>query len=344
MSVFLRGNIWWMKFQVNKKPYVKSCRTKNKREALRKEQQAKQKASQEMFMQDFMPTTSSVAKSPCIRLSEASKRVYDERWYNQKDGIKVLSRANTIATLLGDTTIDKIDTKTIIKLCQILEQQGKSKATINRYMTTIKTILRTACLDWEMIDKVPRIRLYKENHRIRTLSKDEEHKVLQYVGERFPKCLPVFHFMFDTGCRLSEACNLRWQDVDLTDGKVTFRDTKNGNSRTIPLTKRAAKAIISCSHNDDDDTNDKVFFQSPYWHIEYAWRTTRIALGYQDDKGFLIHAIRHTVASRLVDKGVNLRKIQELLGHETILTTQKYTHVSGEGLRETVEALEEQEV
>lgn len=71
---------------------------------------------------------------------------------------------------------------------------------------------------------------------------------------------------------------------------------------------------------------------------EWSWVRTR--LGLDADKEFVLHMLRHSTASRLADAGVDAFRIQKMMGHKTIMTTQKYVHVSAEALQGLTGALE----
>ena len=84
---------------------------------------------------------------------------------------------------------------------------------------------------------------------------------------------------------------------------------------------------------------DRLWPKGKDW-LRNAWDRAREALGLSQDKQFVIHACRHTCASRLVQKGVNLRVVQEWLGHKTIQMTMRYSHLSPANLQEAAIVLE----
>ena len=158
------------------------------------------------------------------------------------------------------------------------------------------------------------------------LTAHEETKVvatLRRWGRTDERDLVVF--LVDTGARLSEALRLRWRDV--SGPWVTFWDTKNGAARTVPLTSRLATILKTRRA-----TSPASPFPLTYRRIHRAWRQVRRHLGLSADRDFVIHALRHTCASRLAQGGADLGLIKEWLGHKTLAMTLRYAHLSAMNL------------
>lgn len=83
----------------------------------------------------------------------------------------------------------------------------------------------------------------------------------------------------------------------------------------------------------------RVFPHDHNW-LRATWDQARSAMGFAHDKGFVPHALRHTCASRLIQRGVPLKVVQEWLGHKTITVTMRYAHLAPANLMAAVEALE----
>jgi len=148
---------------------------------------------------------------------------------------------------------------------------------------------------------------------------------------------------FYTGCRLGELINLTWQDVNLKDNLLTIGNasyqTKSRKQRVVPfhakvkeiLIKRFPKIIkrekhyVFCKSNGYGFTGD-------YFSRRFK-RACRKA-GMNEELHF--HCLRHSFASSLVQKGVSLYSIKELLGHSSIACTEIYSHLSLESLREAI--------
>ena len=137
--------------------------------------------------------------------------------------------------------------------------------------------------------------------------------------------------------RRNEQHRLRWQDVDLARGIITIPHAKHGEKRYIPINSTAEVALRTLlarangspyvCPGPDGDRHRK-------WErwFERCIRQTGIA-------DFRWHDLRHTFASRLVMAGVDLRTVQELLGHKGIQMTLRYAHLAPAHLRDAVERL-----
>lgn len=131
----------------------------------------------------------------------------------------------------------------------------------------------------------------------------------------------------ETGGRESELLEL--QPGDHQEDTVVFRDTKNGETRTVPLpaaSRRILEARKGIPGGPFSDLNPS--------QLGNLWSQMRTALGLHADHEFVFHTLRHEAASRMVDAGVNPFVIQAILGHSSITTTQIYAKASAQAMRE----------
>ncbi|KQW02194.1 hypothetical protein ASC87_13260 [Rhizobacter sp. Root1221] len=134
----------------------------------------------------------------------------------------------------------------------------------------------------------------------------------------------------EVGARQSELLDLDWRDV--RGDEVTFRETKNGETRTVPLSPVAhavleARRSLTAPFSDLDQDR-----------VTALWDEARRGIGLQDDTEFVFHALRHEFGSRLSDKGESAFTIMVLMGHADISTTQVYVKASMGALRRAVGA------
>lgn len=165
----------------------------------------------------------------------------------------------------------------------------------------------------------------------------------------------VVVFAFYTGMRLNEIVNLRWKNVDLNKRIITVGDdkflTKGRNQRFIPICDEALTSILSqrerkkkiFSIKSHGCVQDYVFckangvrFTGDY--ISKIFKLACKAAGM--DSAIHFHSLRHSFASNLVQKGVPLYTIKELLGHSSVSTTEIYSHLNIDSLREAVKKLD----
>ena len=154
------------------------------------------------------------------------------------------------------------------------------------------------------------------------------------IGRVEPDFERLCVFLVDTGARVGEALGLKWPDIQ--DGNATFWITKSGRSRTVPLTRRAMQAVTGPSRRDHCGP----FSMIDYQNLRYHWNRARKAVGLAGDAQVVPHILRHTCASRLVQAGIDLRRVQSFLGHQTIQMTLRYAHLATDDLAQCAAALD----
>jgi integrase/recombinase XerC len=156
------------------------------------------------------------------------------------------------------------------------------------------------------------------------------------AGQRDRAMLEV---MYGSGLRVSELCGLDLADLELADGTVRVRRGKGGKDRIVPLGGAATRALeaylgvrATLRHPRSGHQDPQALFLS-----RRGARLTTRSVARLVDRGCLEaatrtrvspHALRHSCATHMLDGGADLRTIQEILGHASLQTTQRYTHVS----------------
>lgn len=214
-----------------------------------------------------------------------------------------------------------------------LRKRGNSNATINRKMAALSKLLRKAYKMGE-IHSLPEFKRQKERSgRIRFLEPMEEADLFRALSTRNELYARFCIFLVDTGARLGEGTGLRWTDI--TKDRVTFWLTKSGRSRSVPLTARA-RAAIEASHGAKIGPFTTI--EQPKFRAE--WNDAKAEIGLGMDSDVVPHVLRHTCASRLVQGGVDLRRVQTWLGHQTLQMTMRYAHLASHDLDMCVPILE----
>jgi integrase len=214
-----------------------------------------------------------------------------------------------------------------------LKALGNSDATINRKLSCLSRMLRFA-LERGLVTKRFIFPIKKETKgRIRFVTPEEEAVILSKASD---KLKPLFIFLLYTGARVGEALKLTWADFNWTNKVVTFWDTKSGESRSIPMTT----SLVIVMNELMEVGGDSPFGHIKQFEVNRAWTSIRDQMGLTDDKEFVPHSLRHTCASRLVQRGVPIVVVKEWLGHKTIQMTMRYAHLAPTNLLEAVGALE----
>ena len=142
--------------------------------------------------------------------------------------------------------------------------------------------------------------------------------------------------LIDTGMRLGEALNMRYDDINYSSNLISIWFNKADRPRSIPMTTRV-KAILQ--RKQLTASSIKVFGLKKD-RAEWAWRCVREQLGLKHDKEFVIHALRHTCATRLVNAGIDIYTVKEWLGHSSIQVTERYSHLSPDRLAHAAKILD----
>ncbi|MBR7180197.1 MAG: tyrosine recombinase [Kiritimatiellae bacterium] len=149
----------------------------------------------------------------------------------------------------------------------------------------------------------------------------------------------LFEFLYSTGCRISEALSVRWGDIDISKGSLVVSG-KGSKERLVILGAPARAALEALRAETGAGGEDAVFpdFKTggamPARLAERRMKKYLAAAGLPADLS--PHKLRHSFATHLLDAGADLRSVQEMLGHSSLSTTQIYTHVSIERLKNVV--------
>jgi site-specific recombinase XerD len=198
-----------------------------------------------------------------------------------------------------------------------------SRATRNRYTALLKMVYRQA-EEAEKIRVNPTrlVRQRKENNdRIRYLSDSEEVRLRTVMEKTHADRIPEFEIALMTGMRMSEQLTLEWDEVDLDAGTIHLAQTKNGTSRFVRLNSRAL-AIMRTLYAHGIG-NGRVFIaKRPDWF--------RAAVRERWHQGFHLALLAPYLCQPLDDGRVDLKTVQDLMGHKSITMTARYTHLSPE--------------
>ncbi|MBD1549775.1 site-specific integrase [Labrenzia aggregata] len=229
----------------------------------------------------------------------------------------------------------------------------KSRKTLKHYQDTLAVLFKYAA-QWgwigtsplDGVNKITKIR----NERIRYLSEDERKRLLEACKASDNEHLyPVVVFALSTGARKSEILGLTLSDIDLNRDTAILRDTKNGDTRAVPvvhhlhdvLTEQAEKA--ACFYDELEPPAQRRWLfprrdgQEPI-DIRKAWENAREAAGIED---FRFHDLRHSTASYLAMNGASLVEIADILGHRTLQMVRRYAHLSESHVKGVVKDLNE---
>lgn len=157
-------------------------------------------------------------------------------------------------------------------------------------------------------------------------SKDEEtHLLTACRNARNPFLLPIVRLALETAMRQSELVSLRWDNIDLRRRIAFLPHTKNGHTRTVPLSSTAIRVLRSLPRS----LHGEVF---PGLTAEAIKRAYIRAVRRAGIVNLRFHDLRHEATTRLFEKGLNIMEVASITGHRDLRMLQRYTHLKAEDL------------
>jgi len=333
MGLAKRGNTWWMSFTYRGQQVRRSTGTGDKRLA----EAILSKVKVQIIEGRFFEKQEAQERS----LAELMDRYANEHAARRANHRRELTSIQNLKNFFGNPTLDHITPKLIVAYKNKRYTDGVKPATINRELATLKKAFNLARREWEWCTDNPvcRVSMERENNtRDRWLTVEEEQRLLPATA---PWLREVIVFAVNTGMRMGEILALTWAGVDLFRRTVTVFRSKNGERRTIPINSIVLD-LLKHKYAARSRMTDVLFHSQAGTSLDGSniRRGLNAALRLAKIQDFHFHDLRHTFATRIVQAGVDLYKVQRLLGHKSPIMTQRYAHHYPESLREGVEALE----
>ncbi len=248
-------------------------------------------------------------------------------------------RLGKLDPVMGAMRYDRITPQRVEEILAGLKRGGLSNSTVNRYRSLISSVFNFATkMNPTASNPVSRVKRYRENApRVRCMTAEEEarlRKEFTVDAEEWEFDLALY-----TGMRRGEQFFLRWADVHperkliTVCGKTGRRDVavnKTARAALENLRKLTGDREFVCPGNDGSAARD--------WRTWFEEAVKRAGI-----RDLHFHDLRHTFATRLVMERVDLRTVQQLLGHKSIEMTEKYSHPSADHRGAAVEKMKRAE-
>ncbi|MGA7748902.1 MAG: site-specific integrase [Gallionella sp.] len=335
MSVVKRGNSknWYIHFQFNGQTYIRSSRTTNKKVAESMEIEWKAKLHSEQYQ----------GRKQRITLADAF-----HQYKLSKQGIasyrNLIAHETVLHRLLPmKKHIDEITSRDLEKFKRGRIAEGVGAESIKYGLLVIRGTLKFAQqLGYQVSDiTFPQIKLPKNS--LRYLSDDEERRLLVALDPmRHGTGLPPVEarsaemrralqdaydlvvLLLDTGARYSEIANIEWSRIDLASRTIHLWRQKVQNEMVLYMTDRVFEVL---SRREATKASRFVFCNRNGEARGYSAMSIRKAIKRAGLRDCRIHTLRHTHASRLIQNGMSVYEVKEILGHCDIKTTLRYAHL-----------------
>jgi len=175
----------------------------------------------------------------------------------------------------------------------------------------------------------------KNTLKERILTEKEEEKLMENCSDTLK---PIIAVALNTGIRRAEILNLTWSQVDFKNRRIRVEKTKSGKVRYIPINDDLFKQILKLKNENGQSAF--VFLnpatKKPFLDMKTPFKRACRISGIE---GLRFHDLRHTLATRLVARGIHIKTIRDLLGHFSVTVTERYAHSNDVQMRKAVETL-----
>ncbi|MBX9604544.1 MAG: site-specific integrase [Bryobacteraceae bacterium] len=335
MGVIKRGNsrYWYIQFQLNGRTYIRSSRTTSKKAAEQMETDWRAKLHANQFL----------GQRPRILIREAMTQFCASK-QGTPNHPALLSRLKVVSQRLpAGKPLDELSLHDLERFKRDRQAEGVSTQTIKHNLGFIRCAWKYARkLGYQVAElEFPEVKTPK--HKLRYLSEDEERRLLAELDPRregkglrryaqrddrikrtMQDAYDLVVVLLDTGARYSEIANIEWSRINLAAREIHLWRSKVQNETVLYMTDRVHRVL---SRRAGGSPGRWVFENKAGGPRGYASVAIRKALRRAGLSDCRIHTLRHTHASRLIQNGMSVYEVREILGHTDIQTTMRYAHL-----------------
>lgn len=268
-----------------------------------------------------------VAQKAVTTLSDLCRASEGHLWAGDSSERQAHQRLEASVRIIGPLMpVESVTNADIDRLTKVLRDRKAAAGTINRYLSAFNTAMKWAVRHKHRTSPIPTLEWQREDEgRLRWITPAEEQDLMRLMAR--PEALAAF-IAIRTGMRRGELLGLKARDVEQGWVRLWGSGTKNGKSRSIPLTPEVYVALLEflrCKPTEES--------------LRYQWAAAKKHMELEDDEEFVFHATRHTFATRAIQSGVHPRVLQRLMGHKHLSTTMRYMQVSDSMLTAAIEQM-----
>lgn len=333
------SNYWWASFtDSNGKRVRRSTGTTSYTEAKAIESRLRSAAWEEQQWGRAPEVSFAEVIVPYLRYAQAELKSWKELQYQSRK----------LREHFSNKEMTRLSAKDIEAYKEARREEGVSNATINRELSCLSAAINRASklLDLDLPNPVKSSKLKEPQGRVRWITRAESEALCRSALQgKDGKLLQDFiRLALNTGCRMNELLGLEWNRVDFANQLVILEGehTKAGKRRSIPLNKSALIALKSRMSARAEYCPD-----SPWvFTRKNGQKVTCLRVGFKNAcarvgiGNFRIHDLRHTCAAWLVTAGVPLSEVRDLLGHSTVMMTERYAHLAPARVKAAVNLLD----
>ncbi len=337
MGLVKRNNskFWYAQFQINGRVYIQSTKTADKKLAEQIEVKLK----------------SEILHGQSFGIKESIKvHLWIEKFLKAKQTLAIYQHYRRYGLIVKrifgpDVHLDKITVRDVERFRQQLELKQLKPATVSHHIAFLKAALNYARKAGYNVPDIYIQSVRQSPHRLRYLNAEEERRLLESLNPyREIKTQPPYvdrsdHFnrslhdqydfvvtLLDTGARHSEITVLEWSAIDLEARTIRLWRPKVRNQSILYMSERLFQ-VLSRRHEDRNPDIPYIFHTKDGRPKAYCSTTARKIFNRVGLEDCSFHTLRHTLASKLVQNGMNLYEVKEILGHTDIKTTMRYAHL-----------------
>ena len=267
-----------------------------------------------------------------LKMGNLIDRYIDEVTILKKGYKQERFRLNKLKRDIGHYYLTKLQNKDIARFRDSRLKEGNAPSTVLNELSLISQIFEMAIKEWSIPIQSNPCRNIKRprvnNQRTRVLVGDEEERLMKFSRLSRSQLLPhMISLAIETAMRCSELLSLKWNNINLEKRTAYLETTKNGDSRTVPLSSKAIEILYSIPKHP---TSNRVFWT---WtqkdSVVNAWIRVCKKAGITN---LHFHDLRHEATTRLANKLPNILELSAVTGHKDLRMLKRYYHPKAEDL------------